>query len=489
MTPERQPSAVSKRFDDHWLAETLRLRESQWGPLEDAAETGKARALGGDFETRWLTRARLIAEREGLAETLTQWRAVGRLSFWLFSAAAFLLGCGAAAAALGRGGAVNLAPTLTALLGLNTVAFFLWLSSFALQPGAAGSMLAKAWLNMTRKLARGPNTVLLPRALMELLARQRLQRWGAGVLSHWFWALAVVGALLTLLGLLATRRYTFQWETTLLSPETFVVLVQAMGSLPGLLGFPEPSAAVIRSSSGQTTLPESAHAAWSVWLIGVVFVYGLLPRLLALLLSFFLVRQRLQSLAVDPSLPGAAELRARLMPASENTGVDRPAPPAHPTALPQGASLQPGRGVAGVLGLELPPELSWQPSGLPPGVNDFGVVDSREQRRQVLEFLRHHPAGRLLVCCDARQTPDRGSIALLKELASLSSAIAVSLLPEGPSAARKEQWQDQLKQAGFTPAQVLIGLSAGLLWLRPGVAASAASSTDATRDVSEGKSA
>ena len=470
---------MSNRFDDHWLAETLRLRESQWGPLEDTAEAGKARALGGDFDTRWLTRARLLADREGLVDTLKQWRAVARLTFWVFSALAFLLGCGAATAALGRGGPVNLAPTLTALLGLNLLAFFLWLTSFAMQSGAAGSMLAKAWLHVTRRLARGPNTVLLPRALMELLARQRLQRWGAGLLSHWFWVVAMMGALLTLLGLLATRRYTFQWETTLLTPETFVFLVQALGSLPGMLGFPEPSAEVIRNSSGQHTLPDSAHAAWSVWLVGVVFVYGLLPRLAAFVLSIFLVRKRLQGLAVDPSLPGVAELRTRLMPASENTGIDKPAPQDHATPVPAGPTLHAGAGINGLLGLELPAELAWQASDVPSNVNDFGVMDSREQRRQVLEFLRHQPAGRLLVCCDARQTPDRGSIALLKELASLANTMVVALLPDDPSAVRKEQWQDQLKQAGFTPAQLLIGLSSGLQWLNQGLATASASASPA----------
>lgn len=476
MTPDQHRGTVTTHFDEHWLAETLRLRESQWGPLEDAAESGKARAQGGRFETRCLVRAQLLAQREGLTDTLKQWRGVARLTFWIFSALAFVLGCGAAAGALGSGGAVNLAPTLVALLGLNTVAMLLWLSSFFVQPGAAGSVLAKAWLTATRKLARGPNSALLPRALLELLARQRLQRWGAGLLSHWFWALALSAALLTLLGLLATRRYTFHWETTLLAPETFVFLVQALGSLPALLGFTQPDVDVIRSSSGQLALPETAHVAWSVWLMGVVFVYGLLPRIAALLLSYVLVRRRLQRLTIDSAAPGVAELRSRLMPASENTGIDQPAP-ALPTQLPQASRvLADGSPLIGVLGLELPSDLAGQSSVLPNGVIDLGVVDTREQRHQLLDALRATPAQRLLVCCDARQTPDRGSTALLRELASLSAAMAVALLPEQPVPARMQQWQQQLLQAGFAPAQILMGRANGLRWLSP-------------HDVPEGKQA
>lgn len=471
MTPTLQHGATTNNFDDHWLAETLRLRESQWGPLEDAAEAGKARARGGPFETRWLERACLLGQREGLTETLSQWRAIAKLTFLIFCVAAFLLGCGTAAAALGSGGPVNLAPTLTALLGVNTLALLLWLASFAMQPGAAGSVLARAWLHLTRKLARGPNASLMPRALMELLARQRLQRWGAGLLSHCFWTLALSGALFTLLGLLAIRRYTFHWETTLLSPDAFVLVIQALGSLPAALGFPEPSAQVIRSSGGQQSLPESAHAAWSVWLLGVVFVYGLLPRIAALVLSFLVVRKRLHSLEVDATLPGVAELRARLMPASENTGVDSPAPGPRTEKIQHAPTVQAGRSLYGIVGLELPEELNWQTSALPAGLDNLGVIDTREQRRQLLDMLRRQPAHRLLVCCDARQTPDRGSIAMLTDLAGVSAEMCIALLPDSSPQARREQWQQQLKRAGFAPENILSGLSPALQWLAAGIPA------------------
>src|SRR5690606_19563458 len=129
--------------------------------------------------------------REGLATALERWRAVARLTAVLFAVAAFLIGCGAAAGALGPGGAVNLAPALTALLGLNTLAFLLWMASFAVQGGATGSVLADGWLKLTRKLARGPDVALLPRALLELLSRQRMHRWAAGALSHGLWSLAL----------------------------------------------------------------------------------------------------------------------------------------------------------------------------------------------------------------------------------------------------------------------------------------------------------
>lgn len=451
-------------FNDHWITETLRLRESLWGPLEDSAEAGRARAHGGDFEARLLSRSRQLAHREGLTDALVRWRMLARLSLLLFSVAAFIVGCAAAAGALGSGGAVNLAPAVVALLGLNTIAFVLWLVSFGMQTGATGSLLAGAWLSFTKKLARGPDAALLPRALLELLARQRLQRWAAGVLSHWFWTLALTGALITLLGLLATRRYTFQWETTLLSPDTFVMLVQGLGMLPSLIGFPQPPADFIRDSGGMQPLPAAAHSLWSVWLIGVVVVYGLLPRIAALVVSALIVRRRFGSLMVNTSLPGLAELQDKLMPASESTGIDAPPPPLASGRV--AASVPPtGHAARGVLGVELPSDLNWPPFDLPDGAADFGVVDTREQRRQVLESLRRQPADRLLVGCDARQTPDRGTLALLTELASLSGELRLMLLPQGGRAARRSQWQQQLLRAGFAPEQMHDSTGDDMQWL------------------------
>lgn len=460
-------------FDDHWLTEALRLRESLWGPLEDSAEAGRARAQGGDFQDRVLTRTRLLARREQLDSTLTRWRQLGRLGLILFALGALLAGVAAAGSTLGSGARpVNLALALAGLLGFNTFTFLLWAFSFALGGGSSGSLLADLWLNLTRRLARSADAALLPRALLELLARQRLQRWSAGVLSHGLWALALLSALACLLVLLATRRYIFQWETTLLSPDVFVAMVQGLGWLPSYLGFPVPTAELIRASGGTQDLPESAHAAWSAWLLGIVIVYGLLPRLAALALSLLVVRRRLSRLTIDPSLAGIAELHDKLLPASMNTGIDAPAAPADAwSELPQPAAGEPGKRL--LLGLELPPDLPWPPPALLPQLNDLGIIDTREQRRQVLETLRHHPAERLLVCCDARQTPDRGALAILTELRSLSGDMQVALLPQNGEPARRSQWRQQLLHAGFTPEQLQNDFAAGLGWLAAGLPASA----------------
>ena len=465
LPPEAPNRAMPYTFNEHWITETLRLRESLWGPLEDSAESGRARAHGGGFDERLRIRSRLLAHREGLDTALLRWRQIARLVLMLFVLAAVVAGGAAAAGALGNGGRpVNLTLAVAALLGLNTLTFVSWAASFGIQPGVTGSLLTDAWLRLTRKLARGPDAALLPRALLELMTRGRLSRWGAGVLSHGLWGLALLSAFATLLALLAARRYTFQWETTVLSPDTFVALVRALGWLPSLLGFPQPSPDTIRASGSAQALPDSAQALWSAWLLGVVIVYGVIPRLAALALSIVVIRRRLARLAVDPSLPGLAELHDRLMPASVAAGIDAPAPlPGTGMAVPRPAlGTQPSRQL---LGLELPPDLAWPPGEPAPIVHDLGVVDTREQRHRVLDTLRQAPAERLVVCCDARQTPDRGALAVLTELASLSGGLKLVLLPDDDTPARRAQWRELLMRAGFTLEQLPPRLSPALDWL------------------------
>ena len=456
---------MSYRFHDYWITETLRLRESLWGPFEDASESGRARTQESGFTDRVVFRARLLAEREGLDTVIHRWQHVSRLLWMGFMLAAVLAGITAASAALGSGTEpVNLALALTGLLGLNALTLLLWLASFSMQGGSTGTLLADLWLGLTRRLARGPDAVLAPRALLELLSRHGLTRWCAGALSHALWTLALVSCLFTLMGLLSVRSYTFQWETTLLSPDTFVTVVHGLGALPALLGFPLPDAEIIRASNGQNSLPGGAQALWSGWLLGMVVVYGLLPRLVALVASGWVVRSRARHMTLDPSLPGIAELHDRLTPQRTLTGIDAPAPSAEAKNL-LASHVSNHIGEHGLAGIELPEDIEWPPFPVPTGMRDMGVIDTREQRRYMLDTLRRNPSKRLLAVCDARQTPDRGSLALLAELASLAETLHVLLLPDGNAAARRPQWHEQLNAAGLSPDQLHADTISARAWV------------------------
>ncbi len=413
-----------------------------------------------------MLRATLLGKREGLDLLVAGWTRGAKIALLGLIIAAVFTGAGAALGALGDGSrSVNLLVALAAILGLHSLTFLIWLLSFGVT--GHGSWLGQLWLWLTQKLARGPDAALIPRALVDLLGRNGALRWILSSISHGLWTAAFITLLLTLLSVLSARRYGFNWETTLLSADTFVHLTAAIGWLPAKLGFAMPSADMVRTSNGLHLLPESVQALWSSWLIGCVVVYGLLPRLLGLLLSLFMSKRCTAALTLDENLPGYADLRERLQPSSEKIGVDSPA---HyglgaSIGLHAGAPEQDARPL--IVGIELPPDRAWPPQTLAPSIQDAGNIDTREQRMALLDRLQKSPPEKLLAVCDPHQTPDRGTISILIDLAGLVGQIRLLLRPDPciEPDARMAAWQSRLGAAGFQPVQIYAHYADALAWL------------------------
>lgn len=467
------PPSVATRLNLKlaWLAETIRLRETLWGPLEDAAETRRARAVGGSLENKLLVRSVGLAQREGVDTLLQHYTRGARWVLTALVLIAVLTGAAAAMGALGDGSrSVNVLLALVAILGLNTLAFVFWLINFALPSTDGRSVLGELWLWLTRKLARGPDAALVPRALVSLLSRNATLRWALGGISHIWWSTALLSLLLTLLAALSARRYQFNWETTLLSPERFVAITNGLGWLPAQLGFPVPTEAIIRASNGLETLPESAQALWSGWLIGCVVVYGLLPRLAGLLLSALVLHRRLARLTLDTTLPAYAELHDRLAPPSEHTGLDGPAGPWAPALNNTDAVAHYTTDEALVVGIELAHDTAWPPFTLSADTVDMGIIDTRGQRQQLLEHFQQQPPHQLLAVCDPQQTPDRGTLALLAQLSGLAHDMRILLLADDTQAqgtpdSRLALWHQQLTSAGFAAQHVYQQTPPAQSWL------------------------
>ncbi|MET1080369.1 MAG: DUF2868 domain-containing protein [Pseudomonas sp.] len=445
-----------------WLSEAIRLREEQAGPLEDSEANRRAQAAGGELAERLQTRALWLAERDGQLAALRHWLHGARLALLGLLLLAVLSGAGLAFSALGDGSRpVNLLWALGSLLGLNLLLLLGWALGWLLSSDGGGP-LAGLWLWLSGKFARDAQAAQLPAALLVLLQRHRLGRWGLGLLVHGLWLVALLSATLTLLLLFASRRYGFAWESTLLGGETFVSLTHGLGALPALLGVPQPDSELIRASSDQVLAGEAARQRWAAWLVGVLLVYGLLPRLLLALLCLWRWRRGCAALRLDPSLPGYALLRERLQPGSERLGISDPA--SAPLASAPGISSAGAQGAALLVAIEL--ERPWPPS-LPRGVVDAGVLDSREQRRQLLDQLSRFPAARLVIACDPRRSPDRGTLALIGELARCASLTRLWLLPPPPGEAldseRLGDWHAALQALGLSYAD-----SAPLAWLETG---------------------
>ena len=447
-------------LDRLWLTEAVHLREEHAGPLDDEEANRQARAKGGDLPALIETRALWLARRDGLLEALRHWRQGARLGGFALAILALFTGAGLAWAALGDGQRpVNVFWALGSLLGLNLLTLLGWLLGFVFARDSGGA-LGRLWLWLSEKLARDARAAQLAPALLVLLERQRLGRWLLGLGVHGLWTLAMGSALLTLLALLATRRYGFVWETTILGESAFVSLTQTLGALPALLGFGVPEVEQIRASGALGNDFESARQSWAGWLVGVLLVYGLLPRLLLSGLCLWRWRRGRRALRLDLLLPAYRLLRERLQPSSERIGISDPAP----GQLPQGqaGAVLDGSEGAVLVAIELDDDHPWPPS-MPTSVADAGRLDDRQQRRHLLEQLTRFPPQRLAIACDPRRSPDRGTLALIGELSRCAASTRVWLLPP-PAGTLDEQrlgdWQQALDALGLAHSS-----DAPLAWL------------------------
>ncbi|MBD8595218.1 DUF2868 domain-containing protein [Pseudomonas sp. CFBP 8758] len=447
-----------------WLSEAIRLREEQAGPLEDLEANRRARQQGGDLAARIEHRALLLAERDGQRQALGHWLQGARLAMLLLGVLAVFSGAGLAFAALGDGlQPVNVFWALGSLLGLNLILLLSWVLGLVAS-GGHGAVLGRLWLWLSEKLARDAQAVHLAPALVLLLQRRRLNRWALGTLVHGLWLLALLSALAVLLLLLATRRYGFVWETTILGADTFINLTRMLGAVPALLGFSVPDIDMIRASGDQSTNIEGARQAWAGWLVGVLLVFGIGPRLVLAAFCQWRWRRGRAGLTLDTSLPGYSQLRERLMPSSERLGVRDEAPDALPHVTTQAASESSSGAV--LVALELDGQHPWPPA-LAPDIQDAGVLDSRESRQRLLEQMTRFPPARLVIACDPRRSPDRGSLGLIAELARCATVTRVWLLPAPPGQAldpqRRGDWQ-----AGLDALGLPVDASTPLSWLETG---------------------
>lgn len=428
-----------------WLTETIRLREEHAGPLDDLEANRLARAAGGDLPSRIARRALWLAERDGLTAALKHWLQGARLALVLLMIFAVLSGAGLAFAALGQT-PVNVFWALGSLLGINLILLLSWALGLIFA-GEHGATLGRLWLWLSEKFARDAKAAQLAPALLLLLQRKKLNRWALGALVNGLWLLAMLSALILLLTLMATRRYGFVWETTILGADTFIHVTQALGYLPSLLGFNVPTEEMIRASGAGALDIESARQAWATWMVGVLVVYGVLPRLLLALFCLWRWNRGKAALRLDLNLPGYAQLRERLMPTSERLGVNDPEPAQlHRVESNVGELASEG---ALLVAIELDEQRPWPPA-LPKNVSNAGILDSRESRHKLLEQLSRFPPARLAIACDPRRSPDRGSLALIAELARNAGATRIWLLQATPGEAldgqRLGDWHAALQQ-------------------------------------------
>jgi hypothetical protein len=494
VSPAPELSPLSQR----WLAETVRTRNHGSPPADNPEAVVYACADTVELEQRILRHAFYLGSRDGSLQALLNWRQQARWVLIILLVLALLGGFSTALAVLGDGSRpVNVIWALGGLIGFNLLMLLVWLLNL-LPAGAAGGerggIPGRIWFWLSSRFSgrsslagsavQHPETAghAVSRALIELMHRSRSTLWIFGAITHYLWLSALIGVAVGLVLSLALRSYSFIWETTILPADAFVEFVAVFGWLPELLGFAVPDADGVRSSGVANGMlsasaegaalnqSEDIRRAWSSWLLGSLLVYGILPRLLLALWCSQRLLSKLKRVRLQ-DLPAYSILAARLRPVSEAAGI-RDQQPESLYRSQIGSSSKPGTRTAVIIGLELQEnlEIDQTNAAAADALLIIQPVDSREQRSHALAVLTDNPPARLLIVCNPRLSPDRGTLNWIVD-ASWQAVETRVLLPQNlvKDPLRLSSWQDTLQQSGLSSEQIYSDNSTALQWVHHGL--------------------
>lgn len=456
--------STDRPFEACLLAEAVRLRERVGGRLDDTVANSHAREAGGSDQARLCTRARHLAGGLGLIEALPRWRRRLRLLVMVGLALAFVLGVLSVQLGLaGRDGLVSLMGATVSLVGASLLMLLAWLVLGLVPRRARPTPPVTLLLWLSRRAGLGP-ALWLGGGAVEVSRNQRRLWAASGVLTHALWLAALLGALLALMVAVWFTRYQFAWQTTVAPPGFFVALVDALGWLPGLLGFPRPDADTVLASLNAPAGDPAAHRLWAWWLVGIAVAYGVLPRLLALLGCLVGLVAYGRTPRLDLTHADWAPVLARLQAPTQRTGVsdgDNVASVIDHIAAPRDTLGGPRH----LLGLELHPGTPW-----PPAVNitDLHVhqADAHAERNAALAHLGEARHARLLLAIDVRNTPDRGLLRSIAECSHRAAHTGVWLLGgEAGNPERVTLWRERLAEIGLAERDCLTDQQNATRWL------------------------
>ncbi|WP_394211237.1 DUF2868 domain-containing protein [Psychrobacter piscatorii] len=351
---------------------------------------------------------------------------------------------------------VNFFYVLVCLLGFHTIMLGGWLVMTLINrdqqaPSWFASFVSPSYL------IRGKDDVT--KAAVDLYERQLQHsgmRWYLGRFSHQLWLATLTGMLLAIIFLLIVRQYSFSWESTLLSDQALVSLTQILGWLPSMVGFDVPdSTAIAQSRLVTEAMPLSVARQWAGLLVGSLLMYGIVPRAIAWVFCALMFRRK--KMRLDIKQPYYQKIinfwQRHVVDADDFT--ETPAPVAPKAAVSAGKKL--------VALLEYPSNQDkWWQSGLDDSQNfepsedieNFGIVDDREDMARLKDYLDKHPV-QVLLGIHSKALPDRGTLRKLDQIAAhAKNGLIVQLLsdadltledePVDKQTVRYQQWQTAL---------------------------------------------
>jgi hypothetical protein len=450
-------------LDDAWRYELVRLNESESTWLNDTLANREVVQQTDNRLPQLWRRAQLLAPGLGAVTTMQNVTSTLKASAMILGLLAIVLGLSAGLAALGDSAEpVNVIWALLAVLLVPTLSLLLWIVS-CLLPQAKGGWLGQGWEWVANRwLSRG-KAARAWRAWLNVAEERQATKWWLAVVTHSFWVATLAGALLALLVAFSLRHYTFMWQTTWLEAAVFVELAQAISVFPAWLGFNVPEAQTILMSGNQAVDQSTIRTQWAHWLVGAVFAWGLLPRLIALIVSAYFLQRCYASVQPQPKDAYALLVQERLQKALKAISVD--GPPGQLDQWPQAVFLSPKkcRDTRAAVALETA-WLEARRASLTDAVHVLAPIDDRVSRQEALVQLQSLAPSHLLIVVDAQQTPDRGLLNTILALTPHTGRARVYLKPANGARNRTVQWQDKLQAIGL--GKPLLDWPSALEWMK-----------------------
>lgn len=432
----------------------------------------RVRAAGEETEEAQLVAAAVAQPSiASLAPTVSSLEGGLRLLTALFLGVALVAGFLASQALLhaDRTRPVNIVWLLGILLGPQLLLLAVSIVAMVVLRRAPGfatvsSLLLGLWSRAAR--AGAENRLAAARAVATLYGARGVASSTMMTIFNGAWTHFNVGCLASLAIVLTTHQYSFCWESTWLSSDVAARAIEAVAAGPEALGFRGPSPEDVARARFEPDHPElfvaqdeSTRRAWGSMLIGVVLLYGLLPRAVLAVAGLVWRRRAIERWRLDLEDLAVDSLNRRLTPKSVQSGAsaatampDAPSPPAAAPARP--------RGRAALMQVEVSPPVAW-PAEIRAAADDLGAADSREERDRLVRRLEDgaEEPGAVVIAVALTSTPDRGIGSFLREVRSAVASPMRAVLSAGQAQRerggsasvekRLEQWRSLLRESGI----------------------------------------
>lgn len=402
-----------------WLTETIHLIESESGRFADQDINRQVNAMPTSLVNRIVMRATLLSKQNGLYSAQKIILRSIKLSFLLLLLLSIFLGSSLTFSALSQN-PINLYWALFSLLGVHFITLIIWLGSFFFFSRFGGSLLIHCWLWIAEKLYQKKTVQQLIPAFISLFGSRI--RWLIGFVLNLFWTIILSSALIILIVLFSTQHYSFEWKSTLLSADTIIRITHYLGYLPSLLGFSLPKDEVIKLSEHALN-PGDIRSSWAIWLLGVFICYGLVIRLVLMIICGITWLVSSRKIKLNLNDPDYQILAQQLQPLSSNV-VDEDKLGEHKWQLPI-SQIEDGQGVY-LVAVDIGE--TWNPPDSSPF---YGFLNTHEARRAILDSLQLKPAHKLLIAIDTDRAPDRGILNFIQQLINKSQQSRIWFINQG----------------------------------------------------------